>query len=97
VVTGPVDTLMWEVRAAPGRMAELLAWVGALPAPADGGSADVYTATDDRLVVILHTPGHRPPPLPDPPAHLLARPPHQWPFTRQGAPGPVPSRHRRSR
>lgn len=73
------DTLMWEVRAAPGRLAELLAWVGDLPAPA-GGSAEVYTAGDDRVVVILRTPGTPPPLLPEPPAALLARPVHAWPF-----------------
>ncbi|MFC1411739.1 hypothetical protein ACEZCY_21000 [Streptacidiphilus sp. N1-12] len=77
---GGPDTLMWEVRSAPGRLAELLAWVQLLPPP-PGGSADVYTAADDRVVVILHTPGHRPPPLPAPPPDLLSRPPHQWPFT----------------
>ena len=71
---------MWEVRAAPGRLAELVAWVGALPAPT-GGSADVYTAADDRVVVIIRTPGHRPDPLPTPPADLLSRPAHQWPFS----------------
>ena len=82
---GP-DTLMWEVRAAPGRLGDLLAWVQRLPAP-PGGGADVYTASDDRVVVILHTPGHRPTPLPEPPADLLSRPPHQWPFARRGTLG----------
>ncbi|MFC1419558.1 hypothetical protein [Streptacidiphilus cavernicola] len=84
---GGPDTLMWEVRAARDRLAELLAWVRGLPAP-DGGSAEVYTAADDRVVVILHTPGTTPPRLPEPPAELLSRPPHQWPFTRHGTLGP---------
>ncbi|MEY9967101.1 hypothetical protein ABIA33_005166 [Streptacidiphilus sp. MAP12-16] len=76
------DTVMWEVRAAPGRMPELLEWVGDLPAP-PGGSADVYTAADDRVVVILRTPGSTPGRLPTPPEGLLARPAHQWPFAFQ--------------
>ena len=80
------DTLMWEVRAAPGRLAELVAWVERLPVP-PGAEADVYTAADDRVVVILHTPGGTPPRLPDPPAELLSRPPHQWPFARHGTLG----------
>jgi hypothetical protein len=80
---GGPDTLMWEVRAAPGRLAELLAWVERLPAP-PGGSADVYTADDDRVVVILRAPGTPPPRLPDPPADLLSRPPQQWPFSHRG-------------
>jgi hypothetical protein len=90
---GGHDTLMWEVRAAPGRLPELLAWVErqlADPAAAGAGTdvrADVYTASDDRIVVILRTaaagsgvPGR----LPDPPAALLARAPHQWPFAFHG-------------
>ncbi|QMU80192.1 hypothetical protein GXW83_11340 [Streptacidiphilus sp. PB12-B1b] len=100
---------MWEVRAAPGRLAELLAWVEQqLPAAVAGGAqADVYTAADDRIVVILRSPGgddvadlagdsggglggDRPARLPDPPAELLARPPHQWPFGFHGHWSPRP-------
>ncbi|MHA6765100.1 hypothetical protein [Streptacidiphilus sp. PAMC 29251] len=81
------DTLMWEVRAAPGRLAELFAWAERLPAPS-GGSAELYTAEDDRVVLILHTPGRTPPALPDPPSYLLSRPPHQWPFTHRRTLGP---------
>lgn len=87
---------MWEVRAAPGRLAELLAWVGALTVPA-GGSADLYTAADDRVVLILRTPGAPAPHLPDPPAELLARPVHAWPFTHRGTLGsevPAPDHSR---
>ncbi|MBC3841705.1 hypothetical protein GXW82_20185 [Streptacidiphilus sp. 4-A2] len=78
---------MWEVRAAPGALPELLGWVERQLADvvgADGRSAvaDLYTAADDRIVVILRSPaGTRPARLPDPPAGLLARPAHQWPFT----------------
>jgi len=88
------DTLMWEVRAAPGALPALLTWVerqlaAALGEPA-GGVADVYTAADDRIVVILRSPAGavRPTRLPEPPAELLARPPHQWPFAFHGQWGP---------
>lgn len=67
-------TLMWEAKAAPGRSAELLAW--ALE-HADA-AAEVYRGADGRVVVIDGT-GHG---LSDPPADLLARPPHVWPFER---------------
>ena len=91
-MTGVHDTLMWEVRAAPGRLPELLSWVERQLAgrPAADGSADLYTAADDRIVVILRSgseagTGAGPVPrLPDPPAELLSRTAHQWPFAYQG-------------
>ncbi|WP_034087349.1 hypothetical protein [Streptacidiphilus albus] len=75
------DTLMWEVRAVPGALDELLAWVERQLAER-GAGADVYLAADDRIVVILRTTdgGGAPVRLPEPPAGLLARPVHQWPF-----------------
>ncbi len=92
------DTLMWEVRAVPGALPELLAWVERqLPDVLEpGADADLYTAADDRIVVILRSPAGaaRPARLPDPPAELLARPAHQWPFAfhgrwgAAGSPGP---------
>ena len=86
------DTLMWEVRAAPGALPELLAWVERqLPAVlGTGAGAELYTAADDRIVVILRSPAGavRPTRLPEPPAELLARPPHQWPFAFHGQWGP---------
>jgi hypothetical protein len=87
------DTLMWEVRAAPERLGELLAWVEQqLPAAVAGGAdADVYTAADDRIVVILRSGGGaRPARLPEPPAELLSRAPHQWPFGFHGRWGSRP-------
>ena len=81
------DTLMWEVRAVPGALPELLAWVERqLPALVGAGGADLYTAADDRIVVILRSPAgaDRPARLPEPPAALCARPPHQWPFAFHG-------------
>ncbi|WP_375480626.1 hypothetical protein [uncultured Jatrophihabitans sp.] len=65
-------TLMWEVKAADGRLDELLALVLARADPA----ADVYRSGDGRLVVIDPT-GRG---VEDIPAELLARPPHAWPF-----------------
>ena len=82
------DTLMWEVRAAPGALPELLAWVERqLPAVlGTGAGAELYTAADDRIVVILRTPAGADGAarLPEPPAALLARSAHQWPFAFHG-------------
>jgi len=71
-------TLMWEVRATPGRFAELLALVLAQADP----SAQVYRgagsegAESDRLVLIDPT-GRG---VVDVPEDLLARAPHRWQF-----------------
>ena len=66
---------MWEVRAAPGRLAELTGYV-----EAQVPGAQVYRSrpgdAEERLVVIdleLR-------PLPDLPPELVARPPHAWDF-----------------
>jgi hypothetical protein len=68
----PVTTLMWEAKAADARADTLVDWARAhAPAP-----ADVYRSRDGRVVVIDPT-GQG---LPEPPADLVARPPHQWPF-----------------
>lgn len=75
---------MWEVRAQPGKVPELIAWVcdTALPAvevdPRHAGS-EVFSATE-RVVVISRWQGD-PQPLPSPPAALVARPPDEWDFT----------------
>lgn len=67
-------TVMWEAKAAPGRDGDLLAWA-ASHAAAD---AAVYRSMDARVVVIDETGVG----LPEPPAELLARPPHVWRFVR---------------
>lgn len=66
------DTLMWEVRAAPGRRAELLRWVDETV----DRDADIYLGGEERIVVIARGLEK----LPDPPPELLHRPVHQWPF-----------------
>jgi hypothetical protein len=67
-------TLMWEVRAVPGRLDELVAFVITHADP----SAQIYRAdgTDPRVVVIDPT-EHG---LPELPEGLAARPPHVWTF-----------------
>ncbi|MDT4924093.1 MAG: hypothetical protein QOG01_1806 [Pseudonocardiales bacterium] len=67
-----MTTLMWEVKAADGRIDELVAHVLDTADPA----ADVYRSADGRVVVIDST-GRG---LPDVPAELVARPPHMWGF-----------------
>jgi hypothetical protein len=63
---------MWEVRAADGRLDELVAHVLAHADPA----AEVYRSADGRVVVI--DPSGRG--VTDVPAGLVARPPHVWGF-----------------
>ena len=63
---------MWEVRAAPGRLDELLAWV---LAHADA-AADVYRSADERVVVVDRSGAG----LPEAPAELTQRAPHAWRF-----------------
>jgi hypothetical protein len=62
---------MWESKASDGRLDDLLAWVVEVVGP----EAEVY-ASSDRVVVLSSVAP------PEPPAHLVARPPHSWPFTR---------------
>ncbi|GAB2975678.1 hypothetical protein LWP59_31950 [Amycolatopsis acidiphila] len=70
------DTLMWEVRATPGRREELLRWVE----DTLDRDADIYLGGEERIVVIARGVEK----LPEPPAELLARPVHQWPFEHHG-------------
>jgi hypothetical protein len=65
---------MWEVRAADGRLDELVAFVLAAADP----SAQVFRAdAPDPRVVLLDPSGHG---ISDVPAELVARPPHAWSF-----------------
>jgi hypothetical protein len=65
---------MWEVRAADGRLADLVAYASAHADPA----AQVFRSdgTDPRVVLIDPTCRG----LPDVPDELIARPPHEWHF-----------------
>jgi len=86
------DTLMWEAKAAPGKRDALFDWARrALPpltgpdVAGDGRQVELFADAGERIVVILPLAGdHR---IPDPPAGLIARPPHQWRFTFRGTAG----------
>jgi hypothetical protein len=76
---------MWEVRALGSGFDELLSWVcdKALPGLEvlpQHVSSDVYSSTDNRIVVISKW-RHTPMSPPSPPAKLVARAPHVWDFT----------------
>ncbi|MFC8716906.1 hypothetical protein [Kitasatospora sp. NPDC057198] len=80
---------MWEARAADGLGAELHAWAREFALPAVRGAAglervELFTAPGDRVLLIALWAGG-PAPVPEPPAHLLARPVHHWTFTRTDA------------
>ena len=66
--------LMWEVRAAPGRLADLVAYVDA---HADA-SAQVFRADEPEPRVVVIDPSDRG--VPDVPEDLVARRPHAWHF-----------------
>lgn len=69
---------MWEIRAAGGRLDELIEWaLGRID-----GSARVYrsNAGEPRMVVIDAT-GQVAGQLADPPAELIDRPGHAWEFS----------------
>jgi hypothetical protein len=67
-------TLMWEARAAAGRVDELVAYVSAQADPA----AQVFRSDGAEPRVVVIDPTERG--LPDVPADLVARPPHEWRF-----------------
>jgi hypothetical protein len=66
--------VMWEVRAADGRLDDLVAYVDAHAHP----SARVYRAGGAEPRVVVIDPTERG--VPDVPAHLVARAPHAWRF-----------------
>ncbi|MDT5043714.1 MAG: hypothetical protein QOE51_4699 [Actinoplanes sp.] len=76
---------MWEVRALGSGFDELLAWVCDQELPKlevlpSHVSSDVYSSTDNRIVVITKW-RNSPVSLPEPPDRLVARVPHVWDFT----------------
>jgi hypothetical protein len=66
--------LMWEVRAAPGRLDELVRYIDAHADP----TAQLYRADGPDPRVVLIDPAGRG--VADVPAQLVARPPHAWQF-----------------
>jgi hypothetical protein len=76
---------MWEVRAHPRHFAELLSWVCDTAVPGIEVeplhiASEVFSSTDNRVVVISKWRGD-PRPLADPPPEMVARSPHSWDFT----------------
>jgi hypothetical protein len=71
-------TTMWEIRAAGGRLDELLEWVLGRVDP----SARVYRSnTGEERMVVIDSTGQAGRQLADPPAELIARPGHVWEFS----------------
>lgn len=75
---------MWEVRAHPKALPELLSWLSEAALPALEVkplhvSSEMFASTD-RVVVISRWRSN-PESLADPPSHLVARSPHSWDFT----------------
>jgi hypothetical protein len=84
-VSGSVIVRMWEVRAEPVRFTQLIAWVCDRAVPSIEVdprhiASEVFTSTDHRIVVISKWRSD-PVDLPEPPATLIARPPHAWDFS----------------
>jgi hypothetical protein len=76
---------MWEVRALKSGFDELLTWVCDRVVPAVEAnplhvSSEVFTSTDNRIVVVSKW-RSSPERFPDPPEHLVARAPHVWDFS----------------
>jgi hypothetical protein len=77
---------MWEVRAHPESLSDLLSWICEAGLPKIEVNplhiaSEVYSSTDHRVVVISKWRGSAPEPLPDPPGHLVTRRPQAWDFT----------------
>jgi hypothetical protein len=69
-----MTTLMWEVRAADGRLDDLVTYVNQ---HADPSALVFRSAEPDPRVVVIDPTGQG---VDDVPAELVARPPHAWPF-----------------
>jgi hypothetical protein len=68
------EVVMWEVRAAPGRLDALVAFADEHAAP----QAQLYRADDPEPRLVVIDPSGRG--MPQPPADLVTRPPHSWRF-----------------
>ncbi len=71
-----MPTLMWEVRAAAGRLDDLVAYADAHADP----SALVFRSDDGEPRLVIIDPSGRG--LDTVPDELIARAPHAWPFER---------------
>jgi hypothetical protein len=76
---------MWEIRSSPSGFAELLSWVCDVAVPGlevlpQHVSSDIFSSTDNRIVVITKW-RNTPEDLPAPPGKLIARAPHIWDFS----------------
>lgn len=76
---------MWEVRAYPRTFDRLLLWVCDVAVPElesrlNHVRSEVFSSTDERIVVISRWHGE-PAELPPPPPGLAARSAHAWDFT----------------
>jgi hypothetical protein len=76
---------MWEARAHPESLTDLLSWVcdHALPRYEHNPShisSEVFSSADHRVVVVSKW-RTSPPPLGEPPKHLMVREPHFWDFS----------------
>jgi hypothetical protein len=84
-VSRAVIVRMWEARAHPEGLTDLLSWVceAALPSLEVNPlylSGEVFSSTDHRVVAIVKW-RSTPQPMPDPPGHLVTRPPQSWDFS----------------
>jgi hypothetical protein len=82
---GDMIARMWEVRALGSGFDELLSWVCDVAVPRlevlpQHVSSEVYSSTDNRIVVISRW-RNTPENLPAPPSNLVARSPHIWDFS----------------
>lgn len=76
---------MWEVRAYPEGFTDLLGWVCDIAVPVielepQHIATEVFSSTDNRLLVISKWRGSEPVTLGDPPGHLVAHQPQWWDF-----------------
>ena len=77
-------TTMWEAVAKPGALPSLVGWAADVAVPAllsadPRCQAQLYRSSDERLVIIA-TGSETAPEVPEAPAELCERPPHQWRF-----------------
>lgn len=73
------------MRAHPEGLTDLLSWICEVALPAVEmnplhASSEVFSATDNRVVVISKWRSN-PEEFLDPPGHLITRPPHSWDFS----------------